>query len=163
MYSRLFLGIASAIAFAAPLVNAADGAKPDAMRSEAATRDTESVAALDTAYQAAVEKNDWQGMDRILHRNFTLILAKGKVVSRDEILGWAREPEVIYDKQVVMPGTRTIRLFESGTATVTGLLWLKGTFTKDKSAFDYKLWFTDTYVKTPDGWKFALSQASEHL
>lgn len=62
-----------------------------------------------------------------------------------------------------MPGTRTVRLFGQETATVTALLWLKGTFTKDQSKFEYKLWFTDTYVKTRDGWKYALGQASEHL
>jgi hypothetical protein len=138
---------------AAPANPAADQAKTD----------KQVVAAIDTAYQAAVEKNDWQAMDRILHEDFVLVLAKGRVVTRDELLGWAREPEAIYEKQVEIPGTRTVRLFGNQTATVTALLWLKGTFSKDQGTFDYKLWFTDTYVKTRAGWKFALSQASEHV
>ena len=152
MKFRLLLGpLAFAVAIAAPLINARDRA------------DQAVIAALDTEYQAAVERNDWQGMDKILHKDFTLILSKGKVVSRAEILEWAREPEVIYEKQVEVPGTQTVRMFGPDTATVTALLWLKGTFTKDKKAFEYKLWFTDTYVKTKDGWKYALGQASEHL
>ena len=121
MKFRLLLGpLAFAVAIAAPLINARDRADQDV------------IAALDTEYQAAVERNDWQGMDKILHKDFTLILSKGKVVSRAEILEWAREPEVIYEKQVEVPGTQTVRMFGPDTATVTALLWLKGTFTKDK-------------------------------
>jgi len=155
MDSKILLGFATAaITLAAPLIVAADKWNKDA----------EIISALDTAYQAAVEKNDWQGMDKILHKDFKLILSKGRVVSRDELLEWARQPEIFYDKQVEMPGTQTVRIFGPETATVTALLWLKGTWNnKDKEKFEYKLWFTDTYVKTKDGWKYALGQASEHL
>lgn len=154
MHRKIALAFATlATLVSAPVTRAADKPRSDA----------ETIAAIDTAYQAAVEKNDWQAMDRILHKDFILVLSKGKVVTRDELLGWAREPEAIYDKQVEVPGTQTVRLFGNETATVTALLWLKGTFTKDKSPFEYKLWFTDTYVKTRDGWKYALGQASEHL
>lgn len=155
MNSKILLGIASiGITLAAPLILAADKPKTDA----------EIIAAIDTAYQAAVERNDWQAMDKILHKDFTLILSKGKVVSRDELLEWAKQPEIFYDKQVEMPGTQTVRMFGPETATVTALLWLKGTWNNEKKEkFEYKLWFTDTYVKTKDGWKYALGQASEHL
>jgi ketosteroid isomerase-like protein len=152
MKLRMLLGpVAFLAAVIAPMISATEKADADV------------IAQLDTEYQAAVERNDWQGMDKILHKDFTLILSKGKVVSRAEILEWAREPEVIYEKQVEVPGTQTVRMFGPDTATVTALLWLKGTFTKDKKPFEYKLWFTDTYVKTKDGWKYALGQAAEHL
>jgi hypothetical protein len=155
LHSRILLGAATlAIVLTAPLIVAADKPKSDA----------EIIAALDTAYQAAVEKNDWQGMDRILHKDFVLILSKGKVVSRSELLDWARQPEIFYDRQVEVPGTQTVRMFGPNTATVTALLWLKGTWNnKEKNQFEYKLWFTDTYVKTGDGWRYALGQASEHV
>jgi ketosteroid isomerase-like protein len=143
-----------ATTLAAPLILAGDKPKTDA----------EIIAALDTAYQAAVEKNDWRGMDEILHRDFILVLSKGKVISRNELLEWARQPEIFYDKQVEMPGTQTVRIWGPETATVTALLWLKGTWNNEKKeTFEYKLWFTDTYVKTKDGWKYALGQASEHV
>ncbi|MGH8236878.1 MAG: hypothetical protein ACREXP_07615 [Steroidobacteraceae bacterium] len=29
-----------------------------------------------------------------------------------------------------------------------------------RPAFEYKLWFTDTYVRTRDGWRYAFGQAS---
>ena len=89
------------------------------------------VAALDTEYQAAVERNDWQTMDRILHPDFTLVLGNGKVYSRAELIDSARDKHIDYEKQVEMPGTQTVRVFGKDTATVTALLWLKGTRKSD--------------------------------
>ena len=77
MKNRFLLVVAAfATTLAAPLILAADPPKTDA----------EVIAALDTAYQAAVEKNDWKGMDRILHKDFILILSKGKVVSSPRVI-----------------------------------------------------------------------------
>ena len=121
------------------------------------------IAALDTEYQAAVERNDWQVIDRILHPDFTLVLGDGKVHSRAELIESARDRHVEYEKQVEMSGTQTVRVFGNDTATVTALLWLKGTRRKDRSTFEYKLWFSDTYVRTKEGWAYAFGQASLRL
>jgi hypothetical protein len=121
------------------------------------------VAALNTGYQAAVEGNDWQTMERILHPDFTLVLGDGKVYSRANLIDAAREKRFEFAKQVEMPGTQVVRLFGDDTATVTALLWLKGKRVSDKSAFEYKLWFSDTYVRTKDGWRYAFGQASLRL
>ena len=125
------------------------------------------VAALDTEYQAAVERNDWQTMDRILHPEFTLVVGSGKSFTRAELIASARDQDTIYENQVEMPGTQTVRLFGDDTATVTALLWLKGKRKgqgqNDSTSFDYKLWFTDTYVRTAAGWKYAFGQASLRL
>ena len=69
-----------------------------------------------------------------------------------------------YEKQVEVPGTQTVRLYRKDTAIVTALLWLKGMQAgkdgKPATPFDKKLWFSDTYVRTADGWKYAFGQAS---
>ena len=44
------------------------------------------------------------------------------------------------------------------TAVVTALLWLKGT--EDGKPFEYRLWFSDTYMRTPAGWRYVFGQAS---
>jgi len=44
------------------------------------------------------------------------------------------------------------------TAVITALLWQKG-MNKGQS-FDEKLWFSDTYIRTPTGWRYAFGQAS---
>jgi ketosteroid isomerase-like protein len=121
------------------------------------------IAALDTEYQAAVERNDWRTMDRILHPDFTLVLGDGTVITRAEMIASARDEDLVYERQVEMPGTQTVRRFGADTATVTALLWLKGKRKKDQKPFEYKLWFSDTYVRTSEGWKYAFGQASLRL
>jgi hypothetical protein len=125
--------------------------------------DAETVAALDVAYQVAVEKNDWQGMDRILHPDFTLVLGTGRTFARADLIDSAKNATRIYEKQVEMPGTQTVRMYGKDTAVVTALLWLKGKNAGDGAEFEYKLWFSDTYVRTKQGWKYAFGQASLRL
>jgi hypothetical protein len=134
-----------------------------AARGAFAADDAATIAALDTEYQAAVEKNDWKTMDRILHPDFVLVLGNGKVVSRAELIASARNSEVVYEKQVEVPGSQVVRLYGPETATVTACLWLKYTVGATRKSEDYKLWFTDTYVRTKDGWRYALGQASTRM
>ncbi len=116
------------------------------------------IAALDTAYQAAVERNDAEAMAAILHEDMILVVGRGEVFTREDLLRSAREAEFLYEKQVEDPGTQTVRLYGDKTAIVTARLWLKGT--KDGAPFDRRLWFSDTYVKTSEGWRYAFGQAS---
>jgi len=116
------------------------------------------VAELDTAYQAAVEINDADAMARILHEDFILVVGAGTVFTRDDLLRSAREREFIYEKQIEDEGTQTVRLYGRDTAIVTARLWLKGVH--GETPFDKRLWFSDTYVRTKDGWRYAFGQAS---
>src|SRR5216110_391579 len=83
------------------------------------------VASLDTEYQAAVERNDAATMDRILHPDFVLVLGSGKTVSRAELIASAHDKEIVYEKQVEVPGSQRVRLYGKDTATVTACLWIK--------------------------------------
>lgn len=124
--------------------------------------DRRQVAALDTAYQAAVERNDADGMAAILHDDMVLILGGGAVVTRDDLLKSARDKTIVYERQVEDDGTQEVRLYGPNTAIVTARLWLKGA-RKNGQSFDRRLWFSDTYVRTPLGWKYAFGQASTDL
>ncbi len=124
-------------------------------------QDRAAVAALDTAYQAAVERNDAEAMARILHPDMILVVGRGDVYTREDLLQSAREQQFIYERQVEDAGTQTVRLYGDDTAIVTALLWLKGT--GPQGPFDRRLWFSDTYVRTPDGWRYAFGQASLSL
>ena len=118
---------------------------------------------MDTQYQAAVESGDWQTMDRILHPDFVLVLGDGATHKRQRLIDNARNGTILFEKQVEMPGTQVVRMYGDDTATVTALLWCKGTRKDGKQAFDFKLWFTDTYVRTGEGWRYAFGQASMPL
>jgi ketosteroid isomerase-like protein len=123
--------------------------------------DRAAVAALDTEYQAAVQRNDVAGMDRILADDFVLVTGVGKTYGKADLLALARNKEIIYERQEEVAGTQTVRVW-GDTAVITALLWVKGT-QQGKAPFDYKLWFSDTYVRTPAGWKYVFGQAAQRL
>ena len=121
-----------------------------------AQRDQAEVAALDTAFQAAVKANDAETMAKILADDYVLVLGDGSTQSKADLLVEAREKHRHYEQQDELE--QHVRVW-GDTAVVTAKLWLKGT-RRDGSAFDYRLWFSDTYVRTPQGWKYVLGQAS---
>jgi len=119
--------------------------------------DEKAVAALDTEYQAAVERNDAATMDRILADDMVLVVGKGAVYTKADLLKSARDKDAIYEKQVEIDNSQKVRVW-GDTAVVTAKLWLKGT--SGGKAFDRKLWFSDTYVRTKSGWKYVFGQSS---
>jgi ketosteroid isomerase-like protein len=124
-------------------------------------QDRATIAALDTEYQAAVERNDADGMGRILHPDMILVVGRGLVFTREDLLRSAREEEYTYEIQEEEEGTQVVRLYGEDTAIVTALLRLKGI--GPQGPFDRRLWFSDTYVRTPEGWRYAFGQASINL
>jgi len=119
--------------------------------------DAKAVAELDTRYQAAVKINDAAAMAKILHRNMVLVTGSGAIHTREDLLNAARTGASIYEKQDEEPGSQIVRVF-GDMAVVTAKLWLLGK-TGDRS-FNIKLWFSDTYLRTPEGWQYAFGQSS---
>lgn len=113
------------------------------------------IAALDTEYQAAVKINDAVTMDRILTEDFILVTGHGKVYNKTDLLNAAKNKDAIYEYQD--DSQQTVRVW-GDTAVITALLYQKGTY-KGEPFEDY-LWFSDMYVRTPQGWKYAFGQAS---
>ena len=147
MKSSIFLRAAGALALAA---------LPALASGETATEIEKIVAKLDTEYQAAVKANDAAAMDRILADDMVLITGRGKVFTKADLLKDARDKSTNYEKQDELE--QKVRVFGDQTAVVTALLWIKGT--SEGKTSDRKLWFSDTYVKTPKGWRYVLGQAS---
>jgi ketosteroid isomerase-like protein len=139
----------AALALGALLAGAAPG------RAASPAEDAKTVAALDTQYQAAVKANDAAGMDRILADDFVLVTGRGKTFSKADVLNEARTKSSIYEHQEELE--QKVRVW-GDTAVVTALLWIQGT--SDGKPFERKLWFSDTYVRTPSGWKYVFGQAS---
>jgi len=112
------------------------------------------VADLDTQYQLAVKTRDLVVMDRTLSDDFVLVTGRGKSFAKADLLKEARG-STVYEHQE--DTEQTVRVW-GDTAVVTALLWAKGT--EDGKPFDYKLWFSDVYVRTPAGWRYVFGQAS---
>lgn len=119
------------------------------------TDEGKTVAALDTEYQAAVKNNDADTMDRILADDFVVVTGSGKVYTKADLLNMARTKRVQYEHQE--DTNKTVRVW-GDTAVVTALIWLKGV--DQGNSFDWHVWFSDTYVRTPSGWRYVHGQAS---
>ena len=130
-----------------------------ALASDAANANTESdqkaVSALDTKYQAAVKNNDAATMDRILADDFVVVTGTGKIYTKADLLKMARTNQVRYEHQD--ESDQTVRVW-GDTAVVTAKLWGKGM--DQGKPFDWHVWFSDTYVRTPSGWRYVHGQAS---
>ena len=111
--------------------------------------DIKTIAALDTQYQEAVKENDAATMGRILADNFALVTGSGKTCSKADLLAEARSGRVHYERQ--NDTDQVVRVW-GDTAVITAKLWEKGS--DDEKPFEYTVWFSDTYVRTPEGWRY---------
>jgi ketosteroid isomerase-like protein len=121
----------------------------------AADDDAKVVAGLDSQYQAAVKNNDVPTMDRILDENFSVVLGSGQRYTKADLLEAARTRRVQYEHQE--DSDQTVRVW-GNTAVVTAKLWAKGL--DQGKPFDFRVWFSDTYARTANGWRYVHGQAS---
>lgn len=130
-------------------------ALPTRSANASADDDRKTVAALDTQYQAAVKNNDAAAMDRILADDFVLVTGSGKSYTKTDLLAEARGGLVHYERQDDVD--QTVRIW-GDTAVITAKLWEKGT--DNEKPFDRVVWFSDTYVRGPGGWRYVFGQSS---
>lgn len=116
------------------------------------------VAQLDADYQAAVEKGDVATMDKILADDFVLTTGQGKVFTKRDLIEESGSGRIVYERQD--DSQRTVRVW-GDTAVVTALLWAKGT--EDGKPFEYRVWFSDTYVRLPSGWRYVVGQSGARI
>jgi ketosteroid isomerase-like protein len=93
-------------------------------RGNGSDEDRRAVSALDTQFQAAVKKNDVEGMSRILADDYILVTSSGRTQTKTDLLNEAREGKTTYERQE--DTNQTVRLW-GDTAVVTAKLLAKGT------------------------------------
>ena len=104
-----------------------------------------------------IKRNDADELDRIIHPRFAMVLGNGTLISREDLLESARSGKIEYEVQDEEEGTQVVRVW-GDTAVVTALLNIRGR--KGAERFERRLWFSDTYVRTPERWRYAFAQAS---
>ena len=95
-------------------------------------------------------------MDRILADDFVLVTGSGKTYTKADFLKEAQGGKFKYehnDERV-----QKVRVW-GDTAVVTAKLWEKGT--EDRKPFEHLFWFSDTYVRTPAGWRYVFGQSAD--
>ena len=116
--------------------------------------DQKTVAALDKEYQSAVKNNDIATISRILADNFVLVTGSGKTYTKADMVKDANG-DTHYEQND--EETQIVRVY-GDTAIVTAKLWER--YTVNGQLHDHKFWFSDTYVRTPKGWKYVFGQSS---
>ena len=109
-----------------------------------------------------MKANDAATMNRILMDDFTLVIGVGKSFDKKSLLDSARNQDVTYTHQEEIASTQMVCV-HGDTAVVTALLWIAYTPRGGGAAQDYKLWFSDTYLRTPQGWRYFFGQAAKRL
>jgi ketosteroid isomerase-like protein len=120
--------------------------------------DARAVITLDAQFQAATKANDAATIDRLLPGDYILVGSSGKTFTKADLLEEARSGSRHYDHQ---EDTEQVVRVWGDTAVITAKLWAKGS--ENGKPFDYSLWFSDTYVRTGTGWRYAFGQASSPL
>jgi ketosteroid isomerase-like protein len=119
------------------------------------TEDEKAVAALDDQYQAAVKNNDADTMARILGDDFVVVWGTGQIHTKADLLNDTRNKVIQYEHNE--DSDKTVQVW-GDTAVVTSKLWVKGV---DRGKpFEWHVWFSDTYVRTPSGWRYVHGMAS---
>ncbi|MFZ0499011.1 MAG: nuclear transport factor 2 family protein [Steroidobacteraceae bacterium] len=116
------------------------------------------VAALDTEFQAAVQRNDAVTVARLLPSDYILVSAAGEVQTKADLVNDARRKTYVYTHQE--DSHQVVRIWGS-TAVLTALLWAEGT--TESRHFNLKIWFSDTYACTPQGWRYVFAQVGSHV
>ena len=147
-FSYLQLALTSGLVLGLLLTTAIHGA------SASTDDDRRTVATLDGEYQTAVKRNDAATMARILADDFVLVTGSGKTYTKTDMLEEARRGDTYQQND---EENQTVRVW-GDTAVVTAKLWEK--YTSNGKSFDHKFWFSDTYVRTPQGWKYVFGQSS---
>lgn len=114
---------------------------------------------LDTRFQAATKANDAAAIDAALPDDYILITGEGRVITKADLVRAAREETVVYELQD--PSRQTVRVFGPDSAIVTALLRIKGV--SAGKPIDFSVWYSDTYVRRPEGWRYVLGQAGGRL
>jgi ketosteroid isomerase-like protein len=86
-----------------------------------------------------------------------LVNGRGHTFNKADALSEAAQKQTVYQHQEEEAGTQKVRVW-GDTAVVTALLWIQGV--RDGKPIDYRLWFSDMYIRTPAGWRYAFGQAS---
>ena len=120
--------------------------------------DRQTLADLDTKYQKAVEQNDAKTMAEILADDFVLVEGDGKRSTKADLVNDAKSGKTHYVHQD--DSERTVAVF-GDTGVVTAKL--RATGIEDGVRVDYLQWFTDVYIRTPNGWRYYYAQASLSL
>lgn len=118
---------------------------------------TADILAFERAACAAFLRNDVAAIDTLLTDDITLIQGDGTISRKADLLREAREELVTYTRFENVD--QVVRFYGPNTAVVIGRTIISGR-TKDGTAVEVDVIFTDTVIKVLGQWKFAAGHVS---
>ncbi len=113
------------------------------------------VLGLETAWNHAVESKDTKAMDMLLASTFIAVEIDGSLSSKSEFLASIKDPS--YQPSQAVNEKMDVQVY-GNAAVVVGIFRIKGT---DKGKpYVHRERFTDTWIKSGQGWQCVASQAT---
>ena len=126
--------------------------------SPTSTTDTaEQIKTLDRELNRAFATHDTSTVDRTLLPEFVLITSSGMVRTKPQILKEVGMPELAFTTN---ESTEVTVRVVGETAVLTGLL--HQVYTYEGKEHDYRVWYTDTWVRVDGTWKQLSGHASRY-
>ena len=119
------------------------------------SQEEKAVLAAEDKICAAYERNDADGLAKLLDAKFTLTNSKGVVSTGTDEVAEVRGGKVKYE---VFRNHDSTVSFYGNTAIVLGSTTIKGTSEGQAFTGEYK--FTDTLVRDKDGWRIVAGHAT---
>lgn len=123
-----------------------------------ATAQTDDVLAAEAAALEAYRTNDTAGINKWVADDYTLTDSRGRIVTKAEDLTAARDKAVEFS-QFTNVDQRVRFYLEGKVAVITGRTLVAGV-ARDGTAFEQDLPFTDTWIRTDDGWRIVASHVT---
>ena len=113
------------------------------------------VLGLETAWNHAVESNDTKAMDMLLASTFIAVEIDGSLSSKSEFLASIKDPS--YQPSQAVNEKMDVQVY-GNAAVVVGIFRIKGT--EKGKPYIHRERFTDTWIKSGQGWQCVASQAT---
>ena len=114
--------------------------------------------AAEAAALEAYRTNDTAGINKWVADDYTLTDSRGRIVTKAEDLAAARDRAVEFS-QFTNVDQRVRFYVEGKVAVITGRTLVAGV-ARDGTAFEQDLPFTDTWIRTDDGWRIVASHVT---
>lgn len=110
----------------------------------------------DQTLQLATRMHDTATIKSLITDDFTLITNSAKVYDAQEFLADVGDRDIAW--QTNDPESVSVRVYNDDCGVVTAILHQK--FTYHSKDYDYRVRFTDTWVKRDGQWRYAAGHAS---
>lgn len=119
----------------------------------------DAIARYNAMVQTATKTYDTATLSRLISQDYTLITGSGKIWKRDEFLRDIADRTTVWELNE--PENVTVRSYNGDCALVIAVLHLR--YRTGGKAYDFRVRYTDVWVKLDGTWRYVTGQATRPL